>query len=51
MAFTCGKFITAERIYSTSDREMATIVLAKKHFRQYVFGQHFKIVTNRKALK
>jgi hypothetical protein len=51
MAFACSTFNTVERNYSTSDREMAAIVWAKKQFRQYVFEKHFKIATYRKALK
>jgi hypothetical protein len=51
MVFACSTFSTAERNYSTLDREMAAIVWAKKQFRQFFFGRHFKIVTDCKALK
>jgi len=46
MAFVCSTSNTVERNYSTSDREKVAIVWAKKQLRQYVFGQHFKIVTD-----
>jgi hypothetical protein len=51
MAFACSIFSRDERNYITSDRKKAAIVWAKKQFRQFVFGRHFKIVTDRKVLK
>lgn len=41
----------AEQNYDTSSRELLAIVSAIKHFRPYLFGRRFKIVTDNIALQ
>lgn len=41
---------SAERNYSTIERELLAILDCTKHFRPYLFGQHFKIETDHAPL-
>ena len=50
LAFFSKKLQSAERKYSTFDRELLGIYLAIKHFRQFVEGRQFHIFTDHKPL-
>ena len=41
----------AQRRYSTSERELLAIVLTLEHFRQFLYGQQFDIITDHEPLK
>ena len=51
LAFFSKKLQSAERKYSTFDRELLGIYLAIKHFRHFVEGRQFHIFTDHKPLK
>jgi len=40
----------AEQNYNTTEKELLAIVLAVKHFRPYVYGTKFLIITDHKPL-
>ena len=40
-----------ERAYSASERELLAITLSVEHFKQYLYGRHFTIVTDHEPLK
>ena len=40
----------AEKRYSTCDRELLAIYLAIKHFKHFVEGRHFHVITDHKPL-
>lgn len=42
---------TAEQNYDVASRELLAIISAVRHFRPYLFGRKFKIVTDNLALK
>ena len=46
IAFASHKFGSAERNYSTTDRELFALQWAVQKFRPYLFGNHFQIFTD-----
>lgn len=41
----------AQRNYSASEREMLAVVLAIEHFRQYLYGRQFRVISDHQPLK
>ncbi|CAF4832911.1 unnamed protein product [Pieris macdunnoughi] len=51
IAYLSRKLNDREQLYSTSERELLSIVYAVEKFRPYVDGSHFTVVTDHSALK
>lgn len=51
IAFFSKHLSKVERNYSTSERELLAIVLSVEYFKQYVYGRHFKIITDHQPLQ
>ena len=51
VAFASQTLSTRERNFSATEKEAYTIVFGTRHFRVYLLGRKFKIVTYHKALK
>ena len=50
LAYFSKKLTTTEMKYSTFDRELLAIYLAVKHFRYFVEGRIFHVITDHKPL-
>lgn len=50
IAYGSHTLTSTERRWSTFDRELWAIVWAIRHFRQYLTGHHFRIITDHKPL-
>lgn len=44
------KWTGAEKSWAATEKEAACVLMAIRHFRQYIFGMHFTVVTDAKAL-
>jgi hypothetical protein len=51
IAFFSKHLTKTERSYSTSERELLSIVLGIEHFKQYIYGQTFTVLTDHEPLK
>jgi hypothetical protein len=50
IAYASRNLNSAERNYTTSEKELLTIVWGVKHFRHYLYGKMFKIAGDHKPL-
>lgn len=51
IAFWSGKFNSAQQNYPTHERELLAIVESLKRFKHLLFGRHFRIFMDHRALK
>jgi hypothetical protein len=50
VAFASRSFNKSERNYSVIERELAAIIFGIKVFRPYLYGRHFKVISDHKPL-
>jgi hypothetical protein len=51
IAYFSKHLTKTERNYSTSERELLAIILSVEHFKEYVYGRQFKILSDHEPLK
>ncbi len=51
MSYFCKRLSKPQQNYSTSERELSAIVLAVEHFKQFLYGKRFKIITDHQPLR
>lgn len=50
IAYMSQKFTSAQRKYSTTERECLAVLAAIEHFRPYIEGAHFTVITDHASL-
>ena len=51
IAYYSKIFTKAEKNYSVSEKECLAVLLGIKHFRHFLYGTHFKVVTDHSSLQ
>ena len=50
ISFASRYFYPAEKKYSTNKLELLAVMWATKHFRNYIYGRYFTVITDHRAL-
>lgn len=51
IAYGGRKLLPAEKNYSVTEREALAVVAGIKHYQHYLYGTHFKVLTNHSAVR